>query len=216
MTGLRRTPGRLLRICSARWRAAASVGTISLFAVAGVVATGALFLVIAKVAIAILVALGPLFILALLWQPTARFFELWAGQVLNYSLTIVLFSVVFTLIMQLFGGYMAQADLDGVQSVGYTLLGMAIIAIVSVGILLQLPNIASGLAGGIGISYWYELRTMGRAASGAARGARAAGRAAMAAPRAAAGAARGAARMASGAAGVTRAAVGYFRGRKAG
>ncbi|ECZ2303225.1 type IV secretion system protein [Salmonella enterica subsp. enterica serovar Montevideo] len=192
------------------------IGTISLFAVAGVVATGALFLVIAKVAIAILVSLGPLFILALLWQPTARFFELWAGQVLNYALTIVLFSVVFTLIMQLFGRYMAQADLDGVQSVGYTLLGMAVVAIVSVGILLQLPNIASGLAGGIGISYWYELRTMGRAASGAARGARAAGRAAMAAPRAAAGAARGAARMASGAAGVTRAAVGYFRGRKAG
>src|SRR5690625_7454697 len=77
--------------------------------------------------------------------------------------------------MQLFGGYMAQADLDGVQSVGYTLLGMAIIAIVSVGILLQLPNIASGLAGGIGISYWYVLRTMCRAASGSASGARAVG-----------------------------------------
>nr|WP_246727868.1 type IV secretion system protein [Chelativorans sp. Marseille-P2723] len=31
-------------------------------------------------------SLGPLFILALLWQPTARFFELWAGQVLKVSL----------------------------------------------------------------------------------------------------------------------------------
>src|SRR5690625_1050058 len=117
--------------------------------------------------------------------------------------------------MQLFGGYMAQADLDGVQSVGYRLLGMAIIAIVSVGILLQLPNIASGLAGGIGISYWYELRTMGRTASGAARGARAAGRAAMAAPRPDAGAARAAARMASVAGIVTRTASGHCRGREA-
>jgi len=111
---------------------------------------------------------------------------------------------------------MEQADLDGVQNVGYTLIGMMVISVVSVGLLLQLPNIASGLASGIGISYWYELRAMRGGASSAYRGARAVTRGAMAAPRATANAARGVAQMATGATGVTRAAVGYFRGRKAG
>lgn len=194
----------------------AAIGIVASIALTAVVGVGAIFVIVAKVALAILAGLGPLFILALLWQPTARFFELWASQVLNYALTIVLFAVVFTLLMDIFGTYMAQADFDGVQNVGYTLIGMMVISVVSVGLLLQLPSIASGLASGIGISYWYELRAMRGGASSAYRGARAATRGAAAAPRATANAARGVAQMATGAAGVTRAAVGYFRGRKAG
>ena len=193
-----------------------AIGIVSAIALTAVVGVGAVFLIVAKVALAILAGLGPLFILALLWQPTARFFELWMSQVLNYMLTIVLFAVVFALLMQIYGGYMEQADLDGVQNVGYTLIGMMVISVVSVGLLLQLPSIASGLASGIGISYWYELRAMRGGASSAYRGARAATRGAAAASRATANAARGVAQMATGTAGVTRAAVGYFRGRKAG
>ena len=193
-----------------------AIGIVSAIALTAVVGVGAVFLIVAKVALAILAGLGPLFILALLWQPTARFFELWMSQVLNYMLTIVLFAVVFALLMQIYGGYMKQADLDGVQNVGYTLIGMMVISVVSVGLLLQLPSIASGLASGIGISYWYELRAMRGGASSAYRGARAATRGAAAASRATANAARGVAQMATGTAGVTRAAVGYFRGRKAG
>lgn len=145
----------------------AAIGIVASIALTAVVGVGAIFVIVAKVALAILAGLGPLFILALLWQPTARFFELWASQVLNYALTIVLFAVVFTLLMDIFGTYMAQADFDGTQSVGYTLIGMMVISVVSVGLLLQLPSIASGLASGVGISYWYEMRAI-RGGAGAA------------------------------------------------
>lgn len=191
----------------------AAIGIIAALATAIVVGVGAVFVTIAKVALAILVGLGPLFILALLWQPTARFFELWASQVLNYALTIVLFSVVFTLLMSIFNGYMAEARFDGVQNVGYTLIGMLVISVVSVGLLLQLPSIASGLAGGVGISYWYELRAMRSGVSGVYGSGRAAARAAMATPRAMTNLTQGAANMATGAVGVARATAGYFRGR---
>ena len=198
----------------------AAIGVISAVATAAVVGVGAVFVTVAKVALAILAGLGPLFIVALLFQPTARFFEQWTAQVLNYALTIVLFSVVFTLLMDIFRGYMAGAEFDGAQNVGYTLIGMLVISVVSAGLLLQLPSIASGLAGGIGISYWYELRSMRSGAGGAYRGGRTAVRGAMAAPGAAKNAVGGAVNMtktvAGGAAGVARAAAGYFRGRKAG
>nr|WP_176025007.1 type IV secretion system protein [Brucella pseudintermedia] len=192
----------------------AAIGIVASIALTAVVGVGAIFVIVAKVALAILAGLGPLFILALLWQPTARFFELWASQVLNYALTIVLFAVVFTLLMDIFGTYMAQADFDGTQSVGYTLIDMMVISVVSVGLLLQLPSIASGLASGVGISYWYEMRAI-RGGAGAAykhSGARAAvGYGKKQAGRAA-GAVAGA--VTGGAAGVARAAVGYFRGRQ--
>ncbi|WP_034657980.1 type IV secretion system protein [Chelativorans sp. J32] len=198
----------------------AFIGAIGALATAAVVGVGAVFVTVAKVALAILAGLGPIFIVALLFQSTARFFEQWAAQVLNYALTIVLFSVVFTLLMEIFGGYMVDAKFDGAQNVGYTLIGMLVISIVSVGLLLQLPSIASGLAGGIGISYWYELRAIRGGVGGAYRGGRAAARGAVAAPRAARNVVSGAANMATnaalGTAGAARAAAGYFRGRKAG
>ncbi|KAB2692510.1 type IV secretion system protein, partial [Ochrobactrum sp. Kaboul] len=198
----------------------AAIGIVGALATAAVVGVGAVFVTVAKVALTILAGLGPLFILALLFQPTARFFEQWCAQVLNYALTIVLFAVVFTLLMDIFRGYMSGAHFDGTQSVGYTLIGMLVISVVSVGLLLQLPNIASGLAGGVGISYWYEMRAIRGGAGAAYRGGRAAARAARAAPGAARSAAVGATNMAKtaagGAAGVARAAAGYFRGRKAG
>jgi len=157
--------------------------------------------------------------MALLFQPTARFFEQWAAQILNYALTIVLFSVVFTLLMSIFRGYMAGAQFDGIQNVAYTVVGMLVIAIVSIALLLQLPSIASGLAGGLGISYWYELRAMRSGAGSAVRGGRAAARVVMATPRATKNAIGGAVSMtksvAGGAVGATRAAAGYFRGRNA-
>ncbi|CCJ51900.1 type IV secretion system protein [Bordetella parapertussis] len=188
------------------------VATIALTAIGGA------FILLAKIALALLAGLGPLFIIALLWQPTHRFFELWAGQVLNYGLLIIIFSAVFGLMMDLYGGYMDGAKLDGVQNASWTVGGAGIISAACLVILLQLPSIASGLAGGVGLGYMWELRAIRGGAGSAYRGGRTAARAARAAPGAARSAAVGATNMAKtaagGAAGVARAAAGYFRGRK--
>ena len=195
-------------------------GILILLATGILTAIGAAFILMAKIALAILAGLGPLFIIALLWQPTQRFFEQWVAQVVNYILLIVLFAAVFGLLMDIFGNYMADLKLDGVQNLGYSLGGVVILAVVSIVVLLQLPSIASGLAGGVSLIYMWELRAMRGSASSALRGGRSAASGAIAAPGAARSAASGAANMAvnaaSGATGVARAAAGYFKGRKAG
>lgn len=155
-------------------------GILILVATAIMTAIGGAFILLAKVALALLAGLGPFFILALLFQPTSRFFELWAGQVLNYGLVIVLFASVFGFMMDIFGNYMGDLRFDGTQNVAYALGGATILAAASCLILLQLPSIASGLAGGVGIGYLWELRALsgglGSAAKGAGRAGGGAGR----------------------------------------
>ncbi|MVW78084.1 type IV secretion system protein [Bordetella sp. 02P26C-1] len=135
-------------------------GIVINLATAVLVAIGGSFIILAKVALAVLAALGPFFILALLWQSTARFFEMWCGQVLNYGLLVVLTSIVLMLIMGIFGGYMVSFDLDGHTNAAYALGGTVIIATASIVLLLQLPSIAGGLAGGVGLGYMWEMRML--------------------------------------------------------
>lgn len=135
-------------------------GIVVTIASAVLVAVGAAFIILAKVALAVLAALGPFFIFALLWQPTAKFFDMWCGQVMNYGLLVVLTSVVLMLLMGIFGGYMAGVDLDGNTNAAYALGGTVIIATASIILLLQLPAMAGGLAGGVGLGMMWELRML--------------------------------------------------------
>ncbi len=188
-------------------------------------AVGGAFIILAKVALAVLAGLGPLFIVAMLFQPTYRFFELWLGQVVNYGLLIVLFAIVFGLIMSIYGNYIANITFDGQQNVWYAVGGVLALGLASAVIVLQLPGIASGLAGGVGLSYYWELRSLRNLAGSARRSAGAPARAWSAGQRAGviasnstiAQRAGAAARGVSGAAraGYQRAA-GYFRGSRGG
>lgn len=183
-------------------------GILILLATAVLTAIGGAFILMAKVALSLLAGLGPIFIVLLIWQPTHRFFESWTQQVLNYGMLIVLFSAVFSFVIQLFGDYMADLRFDGMQNVAYALGGALILAAVSVILLLQLPSIASGLAGGVGLSYMWEARLMTRGARAGFRAMRGTAQAGMAAGR---GIAAAAAKVGPAA----RAVAGYFKGRRA-
>jgi type IV secretion system protein VirB6 len=196
------------------------LGACVFLTTAFLIAAGGAFIVLAKVALAVLAGLGPLFIAALLFQATHRFFDLWLGQVVNYGILVVLFAVVFGLIMAIYGDYVGDISFDGTQNVWFAVGGVAALGLASAVIVLQLPAIASGLAGGVGLSYYWELRSLrsmgGSAARGvgsAARGAATAGRAAYHTP--------GAARAGAAWAGINarqgaRAVAGYYRSRMGG
>jgi len=135
------------------------------------ISIGAAFLIMAKVAIAILVGIGPLFIFMLLWQPTQRFFEIWIAQLLNYGLLTVLTSILFLFLMGIYGNYMADMNTDAnTMNAIYALAGALIITAISALILLQLPSIAGALAGGVGLSYAREARAAKKGGGMAARG----------------------------------------------
>lgn len=180
-------------------------GAIILIATAIMVAIGGAFLLLAKVALALLTGLGPLFIIALLWKTTARFFELWLAQVMNYVILVVLISAVFGLLMSLFGAFMGNIKYDTIQNVFYNIGGAVILSTAMIIILLQLPHIASGLAGGAGLGMYHEVRQ----AIGMGRGAAAVMKAEYRAERAIVGGVSRAAKSAG------KAVSGFYKGKKA-
>ena len=137
-------------------------GVIILLATGILVSIGAAFILIAKISLAILAGLGPIFIIALLFQSTQRFFEVWAAQIFNYTLLIVLFAAVFGLMINIFASYMSEMKFDGIQSISYGLGGALILSVAMIIVLLQLPSMATGLAGGLAISFINEARAFAR------------------------------------------------------
>jgi len=72
------------------------------YAVVGVTALYAMFLLaLSRVALSVLLALGPLFIATLLFKSTRRWFESWMSQLTNYALISILTGLVTALLLQL-------------------------------------------------------------------------------------------------------------------
>lgn len=219
------TAGKAFDVAAKQWEKASmfskqgimyvAYSVLILISTSVLLSIGGAFLILAKVAIAILVGIGPLFIFMLLWQPTQRFFEVWTGQILNYGLLTVLTSVLFLFLMGIYGNYMGDItpDSNSMNAV-YALAGALVITGISAIILLQLPSIAGALSSGVGLGYIRELSAARRGASAAKQGATAAGHKAASAGRSAASAASSGARIAGGdIATATRVVAGLARGR---
>lgn len=101
--------------------------------------------VLAKVALALLIALGPLFIACALFDATRRYFFGWLSQVVNY---VVLFALIVAVI-QLVLALVAQ-QWSGLQGEDPVIAGLLFVALCLLGTIffLQTPAIATGIAGG--------------------------------------------------------------------
>jgi type IV secretion system protein VirB6 len=134
-----------------------------IIAVSGLLMTvlgGATFIV-AKFSIAVMFAIGPIFILCLLWPVTAKFFDSWFRQVMSYLLTIVFIALIMSFAITTFEKFTAIKDItEGTQPMlaalkmlGFTLVLMVIIA--------QAGQMAAGLSSGLssaafGVSQLYR------------------------------------------------------------
>jgi type IV secretion system protein VirB6 len=100
---------------------------------------------VAKVALALLVALGPIFIACALFEATRRFFFGWLAQAVNYLVLFALIITLFQLILSLVGEQWGQ--IDGGDPMAGGLLFVALCLLGSI-FFLQTPAIAAGIAGG--------------------------------------------------------------------
>ncbi|MGA0608346.1 type IV secretion system protein [Phenylobacterium sp. VNQ135] len=100
---------------------------------------------IAKVALALLVALGPIFVACALFEATRRFFFGWLAQAVNYlvlfALIITVFQMILSLVAQQWG------SIDGSDPMAGGLLFVALCLLGAI-FFLQTPAIAAGIAGG--------------------------------------------------------------------
>lgn len=113
---------------------------------------GAFLIALSLIAVAVLLALGPLFIVLTLFATTRRFFDAWVGQLANYALIGILVALVASLLLTVVQAYAAGAAALGA---GVTIAESARLCIASVLIFLvmrQVLPMASGLGSGLALS----------------------------------------------------------------
>lgn len=146
-------------------------GLIVLIGTVALVAVGGAFILLAKIGLAVMCGLGPLFIVALLWKPTEKFFDMWMAQVLGFAMLVVLTATCFGFMVSIFTGFVDTMAFEEGQNVAYNLGGLLILAVAMVIVLIQLPGVASSIGGGVAMSGLNEIRSMASGASSAAKGA---------------------------------------------
>ncbi len=130
---------------------------------------------VAKLALALLVTLGPIFIACALFDATRRFFFGWLSQAVNYLVLFALIIVIFQLVLSL-----VRDQWGAIQGADPMMGGLIFIALCLLGAIffLQTPAIAAGIAGGAsaGLADFANAAALGSSSSGRARGPLEAGR----------------------------------------
>jgi type IV secretion system protein VirB6 len=103
---------------------------------------------VAKVALALLIALGPIFVACALFEASRRFFFGWLSQAVNYVVLFALIITVFQMILALVAS--RWSDLDGQDPTVAGLIFIAICLLAAI-FFLQTPAIAAGIAGGASV-----------------------------------------------------------------
>lgn len=123
---------------------------------------GGTVIIVAKFSLAVMFALGPLFIMSLMFPVTARFFDSWFSQVMNYILTIVIMAVVMAFAMRAYDAFINNTDFSGKNDNNPIFVALQICTLSGIlgWIILQAGSMASGLAGGLSMAAMDIRQTM--------------------------------------------------------
>lgn len=100
---------------------------------------------LAKVALAFLVALGPIFIACALFEVTRRYFFGWLSQAVNYLVLFALILAVFQMVLAIVAEQWGSIESDDPMSGGLIFIALCLLGAI---FFLQTPAIAAGIAGG--------------------------------------------------------------------
>lgn len=121
--------------------------------VVGLLCVYVMFLIaLSSIALAVLLALGPLFLALLLFDSTRRFFEAWIAQLANYAFITILTVLVAALLLQVVESYAAQTAQRGAALVTVDALDMMLMSVLVFLLMRQVMPIAASLAGGVALS----------------------------------------------------------------
>lgn len=147
------------RADAAGWNIGSALGWIiaGIVVAAGTVLVavlGGAMIIVAKFSLAIMLGLGPLFIVSLMFPMTQRFFDSWFAQVMNYVLTIVIMAVIMSFAMAAYDAFLGGSDFSGKGDSNpiYAALQIGALTGVLCWIIMQAAGMASGLAGGVSMA----------------------------------------------------------------
>lgn len=132
---------------------------------------GTLWLFIAKIVLALMLAIGPIFIVALCWKPTEQYFYKWLSVILSTVITSVLVVAVFAIFSTFFKQNLEALEVTE-DSANFLNAGVFFfVGLLCMGVLMQIPNYVSQLTGGAVGAVGTAMASMAGAAFGGARGA---------------------------------------------
>ena len=129
------------------------VAGVAVFALVAITAVYTMFLLaLSRIALSVLLALGPLFILLLLFDSSKRFFEAWLAQLSNYALIAILAVLVAALMLDVVGAAAQAAASTGGGIQIAQAVRVCLAAGLTVLIMRQVMPMAAGLASGLALS----------------------------------------------------------------
>lgn len=129
-----------------------AAGTVAV-AEAFIVVVGLGMYLLAKVAFALVMALGPAYLLCAMWPATEKYTESWIGQVLNFAVLKVLIGVCIVMLTDFSSNFADHISVttDTVNVIKATMSLLMCCAALMV-VMLNLPQLASALSGGASLS----------------------------------------------------------------
>lgn len=125
----------------------------AVYVLIGFICIYTLFLIsLARIALAVLLALGPIFIILTLFESTRRYFDAWLQELANYALVSIVTVLVDALLLDLVRSYAEQTAARGETLVTVDALNLTLAAGLVLLILRQVPPICARLAGGFALS----------------------------------------------------------------
>lgn len=113
------------------------------------------YYVIAKLSLAMVILIGPIFLGAMLFPATRQWGMNWIGQIFNYSITITFFTILGALQQNFFTNHMQNAIIGDISSVAQVLALIPIFTLSTIFFILvawAIPSIASALTGGASVN----------------------------------------------------------------
>lgn len=114
----------------------------------------AFLILLSKIMTTVLLAIGPLFIIMLLFNATQRFFESWLGMVMNFGFILVLAAAIGQLMTSLADSYISSmmgADASTMANLGDASM-LCIVFALCILVVKQVPSVASALGGGVALA----------------------------------------------------------------
>jgi type IV secretion system protein VirB6 len=125
------------------------IAAVIVWVLIGLLCVYTMFLIaLSRLALSVLLALGPFFVAMLLFESTKRLFDAWLAQLANYGLVAILTTMGAALLLQLVESYATQTAALGTALATVDVLNMVLVSVLAFLFMRQVMPIASALAGG--------------------------------------------------------------------